>query len=160
MLHYLSFGGRSGRVEFILVFFLSRVLVKLGLKGLLFLTVSGVLPEEDLYKWVLFLVNGCGGYILLTSVSRRLHDLGFSFWWLLLGIAASFVVIPLSGDFIGEMIMVGIFGILCFFPGEKGPNQFGPEPDLLTGFFVQPEEESSENSEENEQETGRIDFKL
>jgi uncharacterized membrane protein YhaH (DUF805 family) len=51
---------------------------------------------------------------LLSAAVRRLHDVGFSGWWLLL------LLLPLG---------VGVLGILLCWPGADGPNRYGPRPD-------------------------------
>ena len=76
---------------------------------LLFLVAAGIIPEKVTYFYsaILFLPN------LAVSI-RRLHDLGFSGWWLLAGL------IP----------FVGLLGAipLLFEEGEKRRNKYGPNP--------------------------------
>lgn len=76
---------------------------------LLFLVTVGIIPEGVTYFYALivFLPN-------LAVNIRRLHDLGFSGWWLLAGL------IP----------FVGLLGAipLLFEEGEKRRNKYGPNP--------------------------------
>lgn len=76
---------------------------------LLFLVAVGIIPEKVTYFYALivFLPN-------LAVNIRRLHDLGFSGWWLLAGL------IP----------FVGLLGAipLLFEEGEKRRNKYGPNP--------------------------------
>ncbi len=76
---------------------------------LLFLVAVGIIPEGVTYFYALivFLPN-------LAVTIRRLHDLGFSGWWLLAGL------IP----------FVGLLGAipLLFVEGENRANQYGPNP--------------------------------
>ncbi len=100
-------------------------------------TFSGRAPRPEYWWWVLFQVvvsvvvmaltgaptggNTIQGLVslalLLPSLAvgaRRLHDMGRSGWWLLLGL------IPVLG-----------FLVLLFWfvqPGQAGTNRFGPSP--------------------------------
>lgn len=80
---------------------------------LLFLVAVGIIPEKVTYFYALivFLPN-------LAVTIRRLHDLGFSGWWLLAGL------IP----------FVGLLGAipLLFEEGEKRRNKYGPNPKRWT----------------------------
>lgn len=49
-----------------------------------------------------------------TAAVRRLHDMGQSGWWLLLSLVGLGIV-PL---------------VLCAFPGQRGANRYGPDPQL------------------------------
>lgn len=53
-------------------------------------------------------------YCLFALAVKRIHDLGYSGWWILLG-----VVTTLYG--------IG-FILLCFWPGQRNDNAYGPPP--------------------------------
>lgn len=97
--------GRARRKE-IWGFMLFATLIYIVL---LFLVAVGIIPEKVTYFYALivFLPN-------LAVTIRRLHDLGFSGWWLLAGL------IP----------FVGLLGAipLLFEEGEKRRNKYGHNP--------------------------------
>lgn len=102
---YFCFEGRAGRAEFwywVLVCVIINVV--LGIVD----QIIGFEILEGLFNLAV-LLPGLG-----VSV-RRLHDTNRSGWWLLLGL------IPLVGA-----IIVIIFYAQA---GQRGENQYGPEPD-------------------------------
>ena len=105
---YLTADGRLNRKPYIL-----RSLFL----GVISFVVSFVIvllagtASTDGVRIVLQLLFAVPGVML---VIRRLHDLGHSGWWCLLGL------IPLVN------LILGIY--LLFFKGETGPNRFGPDP--------------------------------
>jgi uncharacterized membrane protein YhaH (DUF805 family) len=68
---------------------------------------------------------------LFAIVSKRLHDLGFSAWWLVGANVILFLSI-LSRIELAEQISTVVFGtcliLLGCFKGASGPNRFGDEP--------------------------------
>lgn len=105
---YLTADGRLNRKPYIL-----RSLFL----GVISFVVSFVIvllagtASTDGVRIVLQLLFAVPGVML---VIRRLHDLGHSGWWCLLGL------IPLVN------LILGIY--LLFFKGNTGPNRFGPDP--------------------------------
>jgi uncharacterized membrane protein YhaH (DUF805 family) len=67
---------------------------------------------------------------LFAIVSKRLHDLSFSAWWLVVANAILFVSI-LSRVELAEQISTFVFGsgliLIGCFKGTSGPNRFGDE---------------------------------
>lgn len=55
-----------------------------------------------------------GIYFPITIGTKRLHDLGYSGWWIIV------IFVPLLN------IVLGIY--LLFWKGEKGKNKYGPDP--------------------------------
>ncbi|MBQ3943110.1 MAG: DUF805 domain-containing protein [Elusimicrobia bacterium] len=97
--HYFDFQGREGRKVFWL-FTLNMFVVSF----LLSLISTGLSTVISLL-------------VLLPSLGltvRRLHDIDFNGWWILIGF------IP----FIGSIVLI-IFACL---PGTEGENRFGPAP--------------------------------
>lgn len=145
--HFLSFKGRSGRIEFALVYW----------SAIIFLSILAWLGGnvEEIPAWiaipVVALLVSFYAVILFAVTVRRLHDLGFSGWWLPVILGATYfmtLVIGLAGPL--------VFGLLCFVPGEKYPNAFGSCPDIIGGILEQDEEEPDGNRSPD----GRINFKL
>lgn len=62
---------------------------------------------------------------LLTMYVKRLHDLGFSGWWLLGSFAAAAI---LDGIVPKGYLGVALMLIIGFVPGRRGDNRFGPDP--------------------------------
>ena len=97
--HYFDFKGREGRKVFWL-FTLNMVIINLIL-GLVF-------SSADILSSLISLA------VLLPSLGlsvRRLHDINFSGWWVLLGL------IP----------VVGVIALIVFacIPGTDGENRYG-----------------------------------
>ena len=114
---FVSFEGRIGRLTFF-KFCICIVAILCGTVSLLFLT--SMVPRRFYeYFYIAIVLLFVIVLVCLTSVGlsircRRLHDLGFSGWWQLLG------CIP---------ILNGIFDLfLLFFPGDGCANKFGQPP--------------------------------
>lgn len=105
--------------------------VTLGFKR--YIVFTGRSTRSEFWWWVLFVVVSVLVLnlisppiqfafliiILMPCISlgvRRMHDINRSGWWMLL--------------FVGFMVYVPliILLILAAFPGNKGPNRYGPEP--------------------------------
>ena len=102
--HYADFNGRARRSEY-WYFILFYYLVTAALSLFLF-TQAGIV--------LLGLFNLANLVPLLAVCWRRLHDLGRSGVWALLGL------IPLVG---GVVLLIWLAQ-----PGQPGPNQYGPDP--------------------------------
>lgn len=111
---YATFEGRARRKEYwFFALFNFLILVGLSLLDMMF----GVYSEEvglGLLSTLYWLV------IIVPSIAvgvRRLHDIGKSGWWLLIG------VIPLIGA-----IVLLVFAVL---DSQPGANEYGPNPKGL-----------------------------
>lgn len=107
---YVCFEGRAGRAEFwywALVCFIINIV--LGVVD----QIIGIGIFEGLFG-LATLLPGIGVAI------RRLHDTNRSGWWLLIGL------IPIVG-----FIVLIIFYVQ---EGQKGANQYGPDPDVVGNF--------------------------
>lgn len=99
---YINFSGRATRKHY-WMFVLFNVVVFMVLS--LILKIFGTLGN------ILYVL--CGLAVVLPALSiavRRLHDIDFSGWWLLL------VCIP----FLGSLIVL----VLLLLPGTQGANRF------------------------------------
>jgi uncharacterized membrane protein YhaH (DUF805 family) len=107
---YAVFSGRAQRKEY-WMFFLFNIIIAI-LLGIIEVVI-GISPDAD----ESILANIYSLAILLPSLAvsvRRLHDIGRSGWWLLIGL------IPLIG-----VIVLFVFAVQ---DGQPGPNQYGPNP--------------------------------
>ena len=105
--HVFVYGGRSGRSEY--------------WWGLLFIHVMGLLlyvllesVDNLFFLLILVLAYAYLGGCLLSSGIRRLHDIGRTGAWVLLGF------IP----FLGSIVLLIMF---CF-PSKPEENRWGPKP--------------------------------
>jgi uncharacterized membrane protein YhaH (DUF805 family) len=98
---------RINRVKY---FGLLMTWVSIGLALVIVGALTGVL---DFYLMVIIGLICIPNAIILNV--RRLHDLNFSGWWVLL------TPIPYIGYFICLMVMI--------WPGSKGENKFGEKPE-------------------------------
>jgi uncharacterized membrane protein YhaH (DUF805 family) len=118
--NYAGFSGRARRTEY-WVFTLVNAIILAVLSTLL---VIGATNDQALAGRALASIAGFAMFVYwlglvvpgLAVQVRRLHDVGMSGWWLLLGL------VPIGG-----LVLVVIAGL----PGVRGPNQFGPDPREL-----------------------------
>jgi len=139
---YATFSGRASRSEFwwftlfyylflifdlILFFIILAVLDQAGLVdkpsdpvSLLMITLAGIV-------WLGLLIPA------FAVTARRLHDRGYSGWWILgYYVGSSLIgVIPILGAFLALCAWIGAVVILSQV-GDAGTNRFGANP-LLTG---------------------------
>lgn len=127
--NYAVFDGRAGRKEFwYFVLFNFLISIGIGLVG----SIIGVRSTlVALYSLA----------VLVPSIAvgvRRLHDAGYSGWFVLLGL------IP----FLGAIIMI-IFAVQ---KSQSGSNKYGPEPSDDMSMFKEAEviEKSEQTSGDSE----------
>ncbi|ACL02503.1 MULTISPECIES: DUF805 domain-containing protein [Desulfatibacillum] len=103
--NYFGFSGRAHRQEY-WMFVLFNFLIMVGL-GIIenILGLPGVV--SGLYSLAVFIPSLAVGF-------RRIHDIGKSAWWLLIGL------VPVIG-----IIVLIIFFVL---PSQPQSNQYGPVP--------------------------------
>jgi len=105
--NYVGFTGRARRQEY-WMFTLVNVIIYAVLYILFVSTSSQIF-------FILYSLYGLA--VLLPSLAvfaRRMHDIGRSGWWILLGL------IPL----VGAIILI----VFAATEGQQGPNQYGPNP--------------------------------
>ena len=108
---YATFSGRAQRAEYF-YYFLFVALIFIGLT--IIDNITGSYSAED-RMGLLGAIFSLATFIPSLAVSvRRLHDIGHSGWWLLIGI------IPL----------IGFIVLLIFFTRDSAPseNSYGPNP--------------------------------
>jgi uncharacterized membrane protein YhaH (DUF805 family) len=112
---YAVLSGRARRTEY-WMFALFTTLIAFGL--IILDTTTGVANKSAGFG-VLTALYMLATFIPGFAVSvRRLHDIGRSAWWLLIGI------VPL----IGGLVLL-IFTVM---DGERGENRYGPNPKGVT----------------------------
>ena len=109
--NYANFSGRARRSEF-WWWWLAVVLVGGVFAAVAALFGSGILGDLTRIGYWLF---GLATIVPTLAVSvRRLHDIGRSGWWILIGI------VPVVGN-----LILFVFHVM---PSTRGPNAFGPQP--------------------------------
>jgi uncharacterized membrane protein YhaH (DUF805 family) len=111
--HFLfSFEGRISRLEW--WEFAIPYVVFLALLYWAESSFAELGPRKTYVAIAIFVVYAVGLYMWLAVNVKRCHDRGHSGWFVLLSL------IPL----------VNIWYVVevCFFPGQSGPNRFGPDP--------------------------------
>ncbi len=107
--HYADFKGRARRKEywmfylFYALFYMCATIIDMVLGS----DIGGI----GIIGWI-FLLATCVPYIAVTV--RRLHDIGKSGWWILIGF------IPLIGG-------IWLF-VLTLLDSQPGENKWGPNP--------------------------------
>jgi len=115
---YAEFTGRSRRMEF-WMFFLYNVVILL----VLYLASVGfaLVKQPEMGASMYFIYFAYAMVALVPCVActvRRLHDIGKNGWWILL------VLVP----FVGAIVLL----VMTALDGNRGPNQYGPDPKLTT----------------------------
>ncbi|NOQ46762.1 MAG: DUF805 domain-containing protein [Desulfobulbaceae bacterium] len=121
---YAAFKGRATRSEYwyFLLFSIIIALILTALDSMIINPLLGIQPlVETARTGILGTLFSFGTLIPSVALAiRRLHDIGKSGWWILLG------VIPIVN-------IIGIFVLLYFFikDSQPGENQFGLNPQGL-----------------------------
>jgi uncharacterized membrane protein YhaH (DUF805 family) len=113
---YAVFRGRSTRREYwcFAAVALMGMLVALAVAEALERALSLGIATKDLMVLLYLAVVVALGVPGLAVKVRRLHDIGLSGWWLLIGF------LPLVGG------LIDLF--FCLKPGDAGENRFGADP--------------------------------
>lgn len=154
MKHYFSTTGRTGRIEYITLLILCPFLS--GTIGWFIKLFSSDIIPLNIVLVVSSIIGFLAiGWIFFTAIVRRMHDLNFSGWWLLLVLILAFIILAM-GFGLPLLVVLGCGKmLLCFCPGDKKTNKFGEIPDLFGGFV-----EDTKNTQPHTPNTNRIDFKL
>lgn len=126
---YAVFSGRSRRKEY-WWFVLFNVIIVIVLSGLSRIGAGTNSNSVSPISTVFSCISGLYGLAVLLPtlgvVVRRLHDIGKSGWWILIGL------IPL----VGEIWLL----ILMLTDSQPGDNQYGPNPKMVAAppMSVQP----------------------
>ena len=124
--HYAKFSGRASRPEYwwfqAVVWIVNLILHMLSYRIVLIAAILTVI-------WNL-------GVVIphVAVASRRLHDTGHSFWWMVPPMIVGFVVLAM-GRAVPGLLLVVLIGLAAAFvwllcePGDHGPNRYGdPAP--------------------------------
>lgn len=139
--NYATFSGRARRTEF-WSFALFNLLIALGISiftSLLVFIVMLMLDDSGAGLLIALPTMAIATYIVstvfmlatlipgLAVASRRLHDTGRSFWWILLSLTGILMIIPIIGLLLG---IAGPITLLVFYFMDSEPmtNQYGPNP--------------------------------
>jgi uncharacterized membrane protein YhaH (DUF805 family) len=109
--NYAGFSGRARRTEY-WMFTLVNLVISVVLE-IIALAAHPVIYIEWIYALAVLVPS-------LAVLSRRLHDSGKSFWWVLIGL------IP----FIGAIVLL----VFTCLPGTLGPNQYGSDPKEVRSY--------------------------
>lgn len=111
MKNYAVFTGRARRTEY-WMFVLVNFIVELALY------VMAVAIHALIFLYLLYalavLIPG------LAVAARRLHDIGRSAWWILIGLV----------PFVGWIVLL----VFACIPGTTGANQYGPDPKAIAAY--------------------------
>jgi uncharacterized membrane protein YhaH (DUF805 family) len=105
--NYAVFSGRARRTEY-WMFALVNLVITLVFYVLALATRSGFFIVLVLLYGLAVLLPG------LAVTVRRLHDIGMSGWWILIGLV----------PFVGGIVLL-VFSLI---PGNQGPNRYGDDP--------------------------------
>ncbi len=115
---YAVFSGRAARKEY-WMFVLFNIVISVVLSIIdRFIGTSTLLLGSGLLSGIYSLAILCPG---IAVSMRRLHDIGKSGWWVLIGL------VPL----VGAIVLI----VFAAMDSQPGDNQYGPNPK--EGAFVQ-----------------------
>jgi uncharacterized membrane protein YhaH (DUF805 family) len=125
--HCTDFTSRSLRREYLqlMAFVLFGALMATMVDFLIGYGPADELTEHEVYGfWAIWYFSGRGPVLafflfamvlpVIAATFRRLHDIDFRGWWILVGL------VPFIGWF--TLLFLMLFG------GTHGPNRFGPDP--------------------------------
>ncbi len=122
---FLALDGRMGRLLYAQITFVSVILLTLGLAMMIFPMMMSrmngieVMPLGfSMFGAILLMAFGL--WSLITASIRRLHDMGWSAWWLLP------CAVPI--EIVAVIAMVVLSLALSFLPGKAEANVWGPAP--------------------------------
>lgn len=120
----LSFEGRRSRGSYLLVGFMTTLVIKFGD----YLTMPKHASNFLLFLGILVVL--CGSFISLTNSVKRFHDLNKPTSWGIIPFGITVVAFFIGGTFLLVILFINVFiGLyLLFFKGTEGPNDYGPEP--------------------------------
>ena len=133
---FLSLKGRISRQEFWLGYFLILAVLFLSIPLLQNLSLglrrpaSGPWSRNELEMALLIPKIAAVVALVwpLTAIYvKRLHDVGYSGWWLLAFIGAMWLA-TLTGVDHKNLVTVVLFAILGLLPGNRRDNRFGADP--------------------------------
>lgn len=141
---YLQFTGRSRRAEYFWFNFIN-VLIVIALA--LIATYLGPSLGVEFVSVMAGITGIFGLFIFIPTISilaRRLHDLNLSAWLILIYIIIASVFQTILTNHPDDrlqsgLVLIGLLFnlILCFIPGTKGPNKYGPDPKEFTATMPQ-----------------------
>lgn len=156
MRYFLSFEGRLGRGEFLLILFIA------------WLPMVGIITFVDFLDiergtFAFLLINACllalalveGLYVSVSACVRRLHDMGFSGWCLFFAVLVAYLLHVTMAVPYGKFCE-SVVSLLSVWPGDVGPNRFGS----AFGRKTTETQSSIAQDTSNCQPDGRIKFKL
>lgn len=114
--NYAEFSGRARRKEF-WMFGLIHALIMIGLYVLMIASAAVAGENATLPLIFMGLLGLYGLFILIPGIAvmvRRLHDIGRTGWWWLIGLV----------PFVGAIVLL-VFTVM---EGEPGSNQYGENP--------------------------------
>jgi uncharacterized membrane protein YhaH (DUF805 family) len=125
----LGFSGRSSRAQF--------WLVTLPMGAAFYALTKDVIPEtlSGLFEFLLTLLPFIS---IIASSVKRLHDMNWRGWWIIVWYFAMYLALAEALDrkadtegliFNALLLMPGV--LLGLVPGTHGVNRFGPEPIAL-----------------------------
>ncbi len=121
----LVIDGRMGRMAYARITFISMILLTFGLILLIFPMMMSrmngieVMPIGFSIIGALVLM-GLGLWSAVAASIRRLHDMGWSAWWLLP------CVVPVEIVALAAVIILTL--LMSFLPGKPEANDWGPAP--------------------------------
>lgn len=130
---YLGTKGRIARKTYWLNGVLALFVLAFLANGLL--DIARV--SDDVAVWLVILAFA---WPFIAVMTKRLHDIGLSAWWLPPGLLAFGGLLMAAFGFsawwvLGNFVGIWFLGMLVagLVPGHHGPNRFGPDPRRPAG---------------------------
>ena len=112
---------RIGRASFALVLVVLWVIFV----AWVFATAEAQPPQPDERFTAAFFVAAAFEVVFLLAVIYRLHDLGWSGWWVLAVVLPEMVTNLLLGFSLARLVIIVFFSLMR---GQPGDNKWGPVP--------------------------------
>lgn len=128
--HSFNWKGRASRTAF-----WWAATAVLALNSVILIVLSMLLSENGVASFLALLVLLLFLPCLASVTVRRLHDAGYSGWWILLAAAMAFIILWLfAREFVGGWLLwlalsIGVSGVLG---SDPSANRYGPPAEGRT----------------------------
>jgi uncharacterized membrane protein YhaH (DUF805 family) len=123
---YFSPRGRTGRRMYWWFGVLAPLLL-LVLAGFA-LALAGLRPQPEHAAVIGFAIAPFTTWVAVAIGSRRLHDIGFSGWWMLAVSGTPFISSFVLPSPFARLLLLAEVVLLGVLPGTLGANRFGGDP--------------------------------
>lgn len=133
-----SFKGRLSRLGYVAYYLPGMGMMAVATFGLQAYSRPRIASaEETLVLMLLWMVIVVAFIAFAAGSARRFHDIGWSAWWIVFGLASLFVLIW-TRSWVPQIAQQAIPVLLLLAPGQTGANRYGAAPATSGRFNPRP----------------------